>query len=82
MCFLFVFIHTCRWKELNSLAQQRGRLLSGAEQVHKFVRDATETNDRVDEKVWEKYYIYLYHGVFIHSHTVSKPNVDASVNYY
>ena len=40
----------CRWEELNSLAEQRRRLLRGAEQVHKFVRDAAETNDRMNEK--------------------------------
>jgi spectrin beta len=39
-----------RWEELNSLAEQRRRLLAGAEQVHRFVRDATETNDRMNEK--------------------------------
>ena len=40
----------CRWEELNSLAEQRRKLLRGAEQVHKFVRDAAETNDRMNEK--------------------------------
>ena len=43
-----------RWEELNSLADQRRRLLAGAEQVHKFVRDAAETNDRMNEKVRTK----------------------------
>ena len=41
----------CRWEELNSLAEQRRQLLAGAEQVHRFVRDAFETNDRMNEKV-------------------------------
>ena len=44
------YMYICRWEELNSLAEQRRRLLRGAEQVHKFVRDATETNDRMNEK--------------------------------
>ena len=47
----FVLVHVYRWEELNSLADQRRRLLAGAEQVHKFVRDAAETNDRMNEKV-------------------------------
>ena len=46
-----MYINVCRWEELNSLADQRRRLLAGAEQVHKFVRDAAETNDRMNEKV-------------------------------
>ena len=46
-----MYIYVCRWEELNSLADQRRRLLAGAEQVHKFVRDAAETNDRMNEKV-------------------------------
>lgn len=40
-----------RWDELISLAKERDQLLKGAEQVHKFVRDASETNDRMNEKV-------------------------------
>ena len=40
-----------RWEELNSLVEQRRCLLAGAEQVHRFVRDAVETNDRMNEKV-------------------------------
>ena len=40
-----------RWEELNSLAEERRKLLAGAEQVHRFVRDAVETNDRMNEKV-------------------------------
>ena len=36
---------------MNSLAEERRRLLAGAEQVHRFVRDAVETNDRMNEKV-------------------------------
>lgn len=34
-----------------SLAKEREQLLKGAEQVHEFVRDASETNDRMNEKV-------------------------------
>ena len=48
MCPLVLVI---RWEELNSLADQRRRLLAGAEQVHRFVRDASETNDRMNDKV-------------------------------
>ena len=40
-----------RWQELVSLADERKRLLKGAEQVHKFIRDVSETNDRMNEKV-------------------------------
>ena len=40
-----------RWEELVSLTDERKRLLKGAEQVHKFVRDASETNDHMNEKV-------------------------------
>ena len=40
-----------RWEELILLTKQRKELLNGAEQVHKFVRDASETNDRMNEKV-------------------------------
>ena len=40
-----------RWEELISLTKQRKELLNGAEQVHKFIRDASETNDRMNEKV-------------------------------
>ena len=42
-----------RWEELISLTKQRKELLHGAEQVHKFIRDASETNDRMNEKVPE-----------------------------
>ena len=79
------YIHVYRWEELNSLAEQRGRLLSGAEQVHKFVRDATETNDRMNEKVREKCIVFYVHTCImgflfsIDSHAVSKPNVDAHI---
>ena len=48
-----------RWEELNSLADQRRRLLAGAEQVHRFVRDAVETNDRMNEKVLIYTVMYL-----------------------
>ena len=49
---LMVLCITCfRWEELISLTKQRKQLLKGAEQVHKFVRDASETNDRMNEKV-------------------------------
>lgn len=41
----------CRWEELNSLSEQRRKLLAGAEQVHRFIRDAIETNERMSEKV-------------------------------
>ena len=41
----------CRWEELMSLTKERDQKLKGAEQVHKFVRDASETNDRMNEKV-------------------------------
>ena len=34
-----------------TLADQRRRLLAGAEQVDQFVRDASETNDPMNEKV-------------------------------
>ena len=51
VCTCIQLLCVFRWEELNSLTEQRGRLLSGAEQVHKFVRDATETNDRMNEKV-------------------------------
>ena len=44
-------VTVCRWEELISLTKQRKQLLKGAEQVHKFVRDASETNDRMNEKV-------------------------------
>lgn len=44
-------IYNFRWEELISLTKQRKELLSGAEQVHKFIRDASETNDRMNEKV-------------------------------
>lgn len=40
-----------KWAELNGLVEERKDLLRGAEQVHKFVRDASETNDRMNEKV-------------------------------
>lgn len=40
-----------RWEELILLTKQRKELLNGAEQVHKFIRDASETNDRMNEKV-------------------------------
>ena len=40
-----------RWEELISLSNERDQLLKGAEQVHKFVRDASDTNDRMNEKV-------------------------------
>ena len=33
------------------MTKQRKQMLKGAEQVHKFVRDASETNDRMNEKV-------------------------------
>ena len=46
---------TCRWEELISLTKQRKQLLKGAEQVHKFVRDASDTNDRMNEKVHKRY---------------------------
>ena len=42
----------CRWQELIRLTEERKRMLKGAEQVHRFVRDASETNDRMNEKVW------------------------------
>lgn len=45
MCSVF------RWGELISLANEREELLKDAKQVHKFVRDASETNDRMNEKV-------------------------------
>ena len=45
-------VSVCRWLKLTSLAEQRRNLLRGAEQVHKFVRDASETNDRMTEKVF------------------------------
>ena len=34
-----------------ALTGERKELLKGAEQVHKFIRDASETNDRMNEKV-------------------------------
>ena len=40
-----------KWEELNGLVEERKDLLKGAEQVHKFVRDASETNDRMNDKV-------------------------------
>lgn len=40
-----------RWQELVALTGERKELLKGAEQVHKFIRDASETNDRMNEKV-------------------------------
>ena len=40
-----------RWQELIRLTDERKRMLKGAEQVHRFVRDASETNDRMNEKV-------------------------------
>lgn len=40
-----------KWEELNTLVNERRELLKGAEQVHKFVRDASETNERMSEKV-------------------------------
>ncbi len=40
-----------KWAELNSLVNERRESLKGAEQVHKFVRDASETNERMSEKV-------------------------------
>ena len=52
-------ICVCRWEELNSLAEQRRQLLAGAEQVHRFVRDAFETNDRMNEKVWTTVCIHI-----------------------
>ena len=33
------------------MAKEREQLLKGAKEVHKFVRDASETNDRMNEKV-------------------------------
>lgn len=48
---VFACVYVCRWEELNSLAEQRRKLLAGAEQVHRFIRDAIETNDRMNEKV-------------------------------
>ena len=66
---MFVHVCTCRWEELNLLAEQRGKLLSGAEQVHKFVRDAAETNDRMNEKVWGKCIVTMYMYMCLHSFT-------------
>ncbi len=42
-----------KWAELNALVNERRESLKGAEQVHKFVRDASETNERMSEKVSE-----------------------------
>ena len=50
-----ILVSVCRWEELISLTKQRKQLLKGAEQVHKFVRDASETNDRMNEKVGLSY---------------------------
>ena len=44
----------CRWQELVTLTEERKKMLKGAEQVHRFVRDASETNDRMNEKVGSK----------------------------
>lgn len=41
----------CRWEELVTLVNQRDALLKAAEEVHKFITDASETNDRMNEKV-------------------------------
>jgi len=43
-----------RWQELVTLTEERKKMLKGAEQVHRFVRDASETNDRMNEKVSSK----------------------------
>ena len=55
----------CRWEELVTLVNQRDGLLKAAEEVHKFITDASETNDRMNEKVrwWngdERYSIHVY----------------------
>lgn len=49
--FMCIIIMHCRWQELIRLTDERKRMLKGAEQVHRFVRDASETNDRMNEKV-------------------------------
>ena len=46
---VYIYVQ-CRWEELNALVEQRRRLLVGAEQVHRFVRDVGETNDRMSDK--------------------------------
>lgn len=50
-CITCIIIMHCRWQELIRLTDERKRMLKGAEQVHRFVRDASETNDRMNEKV-------------------------------
>ena len=50
---------------------QRRALLAGAEQVHKFVRDSIETNDRMNEKVLMyksllRTFIQAYSGVTLY----------------
>ena len=39
-----------RWKELVQLVRERKEHLAGAEMVHSFVSEATDTNDRMNEK--------------------------------
>jgi len=53
--FLMFTVFLFRWEELISSAQERKQLLEEAEQVHKFVLDATETNDHMNEKVCPRY---------------------------
>ena len=52
-----------RWEELISLTRQRKGLLNGAEQVHKFIRDASETNDRMNEKVCVLLCVFVHENI-------------------
>ena len=41
----------CRWKELVKITEERKELLAGASKVHKFIREADDTKDRISDKV-------------------------------
>lgn len=43
------------------LTNERKQLLEGAEQVHKFVLDASETNDRMNEKVCKNLSVFSFY---------------------
>lgn len=39
-----------KWNQLEQLVMERNQHLAGAEQVHRFISEAAETNDRMNEK--------------------------------
>ena len=54
----------CRWRELLGITQNRKTLLSGAAEVHLFVREADDTKDRMSDKVWFTYVVW-YAGTVV-----------------